>query len=112
MRSLRVITILAVAALAAAPLFAQSFTEEFEDITTLAGDGWYTQNNSTGIGTTNWGPIEPPMDMRDGGDPDFQGNTAVFPALLGCGVHRGQLQRHHRREHHQRLADDPCGDHQ
>ena len=85
MRSLRVITILAVAALAAAPLFAQSFTEEFEDITTLAGDGWYTQNNSTGIGSTNWGPISPPMDMRDGGDPDFQGNTAVFPALSGAG---------------------------
>ena len=85
MRGLRVIIVLAVAALAAAPLFAQSFTEEFEDITTLAGDGWYTQNNSTGVGTTNWGPISPAMDMRDGGDPGFQGNTGVFPAYSGTG---------------------------
>ncbi len=35
-------------------LFAQSFTENFDDITTLPGDGWFQQNNSSPIGTTSW----------------------------------------------------------
>ena len=32
-------------------LFAQAFTEGFDDITTLPGSGWYQQNNSSPAGT-------------------------------------------------------------
>jgi hypothetical protein len=71
--------------LAGAPAFAQSFTEEFEDITTLAGAGWFTQNNSTTLGTTSWGPISAALEMRDQGPSEFQGNTTVFPAYSGSG---------------------------
>lgn len=42
-------------------------TEGFDDITTLPGDGWFTQNNSSPVGTTGW----------------FQGNATVFPAQAG-----------------------------
>ncbi len=47
---------------------AQAFTENFDNITTLPGSGWFQQNNSTTIGTTNW----------------FQGNAAVFNAYNGA----------------------------
>jgi len=33
---------------------AQSFTENFDDITLLAGNGWSLQNLSTPVGSTNW----------------------------------------------------------
>jgi hypothetical protein len=34
---------------------AQGFTENFDDVTTLSGSGWFQQNNSTTIGTNpNW----------------------------------------------------------
>lgn len=47
----------------AAPMLSQGF----EDITTLAGDGWVVINNSSPVGTTDW----------------FQGNTGVFAAQAG-----------------------------
>ena len=34
--------------------FAQSFSESFDDITTLAGSGWIIQNNSSPIGSLSW----------------------------------------------------------
>lgn len=43
-------------------------TEGFDDITTLPGDGWFTQNNSGPVGLTGW----------------FQGNATVFPAQAGA----------------------------
>jgi len=33
---------------------AQSFTENFDDITLLAGNGWVMQNNSVPVGSINW----------------------------------------------------------
>ena len=42
--------------------------EGFDDITTLPGAGWILQNNSDGIGSTEW----------------FQGNDAVFEAFDGA----------------------------
>lgn len=77
------VAIICMVALCAIPVLAQSFTEEFEDITTLSGDGWYTQNNSTTIGTTSWGPISAAEGPRSGAD--FQGNTSVFTAFSGAG---------------------------
>ena len=35
-------------------IFAQSYTQNFDDITTLAGDGWVIQNNSTPVGSLGW----------------------------------------------------------
>lgn len=46
----------------------ESFSEGFDDITTLPGLGWFFQNNSQPIGTTGW----------------FQGNDGVFPAHSGA----------------------------
>lgn len=46
----------------------QAFTENFDDITTLAGNGWVLQNNSTPVGSTSW----------------FQGNPTVFSAYTGA----------------------------
>jgi hypothetical protein len=46
---------------------AQAITEGFENITTLPAAGWFTQNNSSPVGSTGW----------------FQGNSAVFPAQAG-----------------------------
>lgn len=43
-------------------------TQNFDDITTLAGAGWVMQNNSVPIGSTNW----------------FQGNPAAFNAFNGA----------------------------
>ena len=60
--------VVAVALLASTSMVkAQAISEGFEDITTLAGNGWFMQNNSVPGGTTNW----------------FQGNSAVFPAQAG-----------------------------
>lgn len=47
---------------------AQSFTEDFNDITTLAGSGWVMTNASVAVGSTNW----------------FQGNTGTFAAYNGA----------------------------
>ncbi len=44
------------------------FSEGFDDITLLPGQGWYFQNNSQPLGTTDW----------------FQGNDTVFPAQAGA----------------------------
>jgi hypothetical protein len=62
---------------------AQSFTEEFEDITLLAGQGWYFQNNSSPIGILSWAPSAEERLTRDRGE--FQGNTTVFTAYSGAG---------------------------
>ncbi|MEL1245946.1 choice-of-anchor J domain-containing protein [Flavobacterium sp. DGU11] len=32
----------------------QAFTENFDDVTTLSGNGWFTQNNSQPLGTLSW----------------------------------------------------------
>ena len=48
--------------------FAQSFTEGFDDITTLAGNGWAQVNNSDSAANAPW----------------FQGNASVFPANSGA----------------------------
>lgn len=37
-----------------ADLRGQGFTENFDDITLLAGNGWFLQNNSAPVGITNW----------------------------------------------------------
>ena len=42
--------------------------EDFADITTLPGQGWLLENNSSPIGVTDW----------------FQGNDLVFPAHMGA----------------------------
>src|SRR5688572_2450173 len=47
---------------------AQALTEGFDNITTLPAAGWFTQNNSTPVGSTGW----------------FQGNPTVFPAQAGA----------------------------
>jgi hypothetical protein len=52
----------------AAAAQSQAFTEGFDDITTLPGSGWFTQNNSQPVGTIGW----------------FQGNPLVFPAHTGA----------------------------
>ncbi|HSN56215.1 MAG TPA: choice-of-anchor J domain-containing protein [Candidatus Sulfomarinibacteraceae bacterium] len=72
------------AALCASPVLAQSFTEEFEDITTLTGAGWFFDNNSTTAGVLSWAPSVESMTPRDRGT-DFQGNITVFPAFSGSG---------------------------
>jgi hypothetical protein len=47
---------------------AQAITEDFANVTTLPGAGWFLQNNSVPVGSTGW----------------FQGNSAVFPAQAGA----------------------------
>lgn len=47
---------------------AQAFTEDFNDITTLPGSGWFQQNSANPVGLTSW----------------FQGNATVFPAYNGA----------------------------
>ncbi|MCI0396746.1 MAG: DUF11 domain-containing protein [Chloroflexi bacterium] len=46
----------------------EDLSEGFDDITTLPGAGWFSQNNSQPLGVTGW----------------FQGNSAVFPAQGGA----------------------------
>jgi len=72
-----------VVVLAAVPAAAQSFSQEFDDITTLAGAGWVYDNNSTALGTTSWAPLTEKPQLRPGGE--FQGNTSVFPQNSGTG---------------------------
>ncbi len=47
---------------------AQAIAEGFDNITLLTGSGWFMQNNSVPVGSTNW----------------FQGNAATFPAFSGA----------------------------
>src|SRR5436309_1703690 len=49
-------------------IHAQSFTENFDDITTLPGSGWVQTNKSNPVGTTGWS----------------QGATIVFNAFNGA----------------------------
>jgi len=56
-----------VAALATIGANGQPLSQNFDDITTLAGAGWVFTNNSAGAGQTQW----------------FQGNGAVFAAQAG-----------------------------
>jgi hypothetical protein len=49
-------------------LLADSFTENFNDVSTLSAAGWVDVNNSTPGGTTSW----------------FQGNPDVFAAQSGA----------------------------
>jgi hypothetical protein len=57
---MKISTLLKPAALAAVLLFstqqasAQAFTENFDNITLLAGNGWSLQNLSSPVGSTNW----------------------------------------------------------
>jgi hypothetical protein len=44
-------------------------TENFDDVTTLAGNGWVIANQSVGVGTTDW----------------FQGNSGIFGSQAGAG---------------------------
>lgn len=82
MRRFVLCAVVAMAALATAPVFAQSFTEEFENITTLSAAGWAIDNNSTGVGSTSWGPISLGLEARGTGE--FQGNDTVFAAYSGA----------------------------
>lgn len=50
------------------PTFLGGFSEGFDDITNLPGNGWVQTNNSDPLGTTSW----------------FQGNDGVFPAQSGA----------------------------
>ena len=56
------------AALATFGACAQPLTQNFDDITTLAGAGWVFTNNSNAVGITGW----------------FQGNSAIFAAQTGA----------------------------
>lgn len=51
-----ILRIASVAALAAAPgsSFAQAFTENFDSVALLAGNGWFIQNNSSPLGPNSW----------------------------------------------------------
>ena len=62
------ITILILGLLISITSYSQLLTENFDDITTLAGAGWNQINVSTTVGTTSW----------------FQGNNTVFPAQTGA----------------------------
>jgi hypothetical protein len=84
MRILAFVIVGIAAALCASPVLGQSFSEEFEDITTLAGAGWAFDNNSTTAGVLSWAPSVESMTPRDRGT-DFQGTTTVFPAFSGAG---------------------------
>jgi hypothetical protein len=56
------------AALATFGVGAQPLTQDFDDITTLAGAGWVLTNNSTAGNITGW----------------FQGNSLIFPSQAGA----------------------------
>jgi len=80
MRSAIALTIVLV--LAAVPAAAQSFSEGFDDVTTLAPAGWAYDNNSTTTGTTGWPPLVDKPQARGGGE--YQGVDTVFPAHSGA----------------------------
>ena len=69
-RRLRTALPLAVVVLLATsvPAAAQSFTEAFDNVTTLVPGGWVMTNLSSPVGTATW----------------FQGNATVFPAHAGA----------------------------
>jgi Putative Ig domain len=50
----RIATAIALAAALGRPVAAQSFTENFDDISQLAGAGWVMTNASVAVGLTNW----------------------------------------------------------
>ncbi|HEY0977056.1 MAG TPA: choice-of-anchor J domain-containing protein, partial [Flavobacteriales bacterium] len=52
--SLRSLLFGGISVLAVGSTRAQAFTEPFNDITTLAGSGWYIQNNSAPLGQNSW----------------------------------------------------------
>jgi hypothetical protein len=58
----------ALAAACAGSAYGQAFPQHFDDITTLVPGGWFMQNNSAPLGTTNW----------------FQGNPGIFAAQTGA----------------------------
>ena len=62
------IAVLAVFLLASRAKAGPILHEGFDDIGTLAGDGWVQTNNSSPIGTTGW----------------FQGNPGIFEAYSGA----------------------------
>ena len=64
---MKALIVVAVLGLFAAPAFADSLVENFNNVAALSGAGWVLTNNSSPGGTTGW----------------FQGNPAVFPALQG-----------------------------
>jgi hypothetical protein len=76
------ITLTIVLVLAAVPAAAQSFSEGFDDVTTLAPGGWAYDNNSTTTGTTGWPPLPGKPQARGGGE--YQGVDTVFPAHSGA----------------------------
>ena len=59
---------LGVLTLSAGILPAAVLTENFDDVTTLAGSGWAIVNESTPVGTTDW----------------FQGNSGIFGSQAGA----------------------------
>lgn len=61
------ITVLIFSLLISVTVYSQTLTENFDDITTLPGDGWNQINLSIPIGVTNW----------------FQGSNRVFDAYSG-----------------------------
>jgi hypothetical protein len=73
-----------VAALATSTAGAQSFSEGFDDITTLAGAGWAFINNSDTAGTTSWDELPAREGQLTRGATEFQGNPDVFPAHMGA----------------------------
>ena len=58
----------AAAVLVSGSVAGQPLTQNFDDVSTLAGAGWTFVNNSNPAGTTGW----------------FQGNTAVFSSQAGA----------------------------
>ena len=65
----KIIPALAVLALSGASMAGVKFSEGFDNVAGLAGQGWTTTNNSQPVGATNW----------------FQGNDAgAFPAQAGA----------------------------
>jgi hypothetical protein len=76
------ITLTIVLVLAAVPAAAQSFSEGFDDVTTLAPAGWAYDNNSTTVGTTGWPPLPTKPAARGFGE--YQGVDTVFPAHSGA----------------------------
>jgi len=81
---------------AKAPL-TTSFSEGFDDITTLVGNGWVLQNNSSPLGSTNWFQgtnvgIGGPFDALDGASNAYIGanynNTGSTGTISNCSSRR------------------------
>jgi CSLREA domain-containing protein len=65
--SLRVLLAAFVLLMVSTTARAQSYTEGFDNITTLTANGWFMKNNSAPVGSTGW----------------FQGRTTTFSAQAG-----------------------------